>query len=152
MKRTSQRRTVGAVLSVHVGGAAVCLAVTLPEADFAFFGPSSLKDAASSALFSHPALFIISVHKTAWSTGRWLKIGKVEVPSHLLAPQPKFIQDGLKPNKFSLYIGGVIRSATRAECEGLECCAVWDPEHVEQRLQDHLAGVPNKWVEQLRIK
>jgi hypothetical protein len=43
------------------------------------------------------------------------------------------------------------RAATAAECEGLERDAVWDPEHIEDRLRDHFAGRPNEWVESLRV-
>jgi len=43
-------------------------------------------------------------------------------------------------------------NATRAACEGLERSAVWDPEHVEDRLRDHRAGRPNKWVESIALK
>lgn len=92
------------------------------------------------------------VHKSAWANGRWRKLSKIDLPPELLAPEPKFIQDILDPSKFELYVGGEIRPATRSECEGLERCAVWEPEHVEQRLADHLAGVANISVEQLRIK
>jgi hypothetical protein len=41
--------------------------------------------------------------------------------------------------------------ATLAECSGLERAAVWDPEHVVDRLRDHAAGRPNQWVESLKI-
>jgi hypothetical protein len=152
MKTVSQRRTVGAVLQVPLGTVGACVALTLPEVDFAFFGPAAVEDAASPKLFSHPILFRVAVHRSAWSTGRWRKVAKLDVPSGLLEPQPKFMQDAFNPSKLALYVGGEIRPAGRAECEGLERMAVWDPEHVEQRLQDHLAGVPNVWVEQLRIK
>ena len=43
-------------------------------------------------------------------------------------------------------------SATRAQCAGLERSAVWDPEHVEDRLRDRRAGRPNKWAESLALK
>jgi hypothetical protein len=152
MKPASQRRIVGAVLRVPIGEGIQCLALTLPEADFAFFGPAALVDDASANLFSHPVLFRVAVHKSAWSTGRWSRVARVEVPQDLLAPLPKFIQDPLNASKFELYVGGEIRPAIRAECEGLERAAVWEPEHVEQRLRDHLAGVPNVWVEQLSIQ
>jgi hypothetical protein len=152
MKSKVQRRVVGAVLSVPLETSGVCFAVTLPEADFAFFGPTAAKDAASNKLFTHPVLFRVAVHKSAWVTGRWSRLSKVELPPSLLAPEPKFIQDALNPSKFELYIGGVIRPATRSECEGLEQAAVWEPEHVEDRLRDQLVGVPNIWFEQLRIK
>jgi hypothetical protein len=44
------------------------------------------------------------------------------------------------------------QKATRAECEVLERSAVWDPEHVEDRLRDHRAGRPNKWAASLALK
>lgn len=152
MKTKAQRRNVGVVLKIPLDGNVACFALTLPEADFAFFGPEAAQDAPTSKLFSHAVLFRVAVHKSAWSLGRWSKVGKVEVPVSLLTPVPTFIQDALDPSMFQLYIGGNIRPAKRSECEGLECCAVWEPEHAEQRLRDHLAGVPNVWVEQLRIK
>jgi len=42
--------------------------------------------------------------------------------------------------------------ASIEDCEGLETAAVWDPEHVEDRLRDHFDGRPNRWVESLRLK
>ena len=152
MKNTAQRRTVGAVLSVPLSSQKLCFAITLAEADFAFYGPEVKTDATSERLFAHPVLFRVAVHKSAWATGRWSKVAKLSLPPQLLAPEPKFIQDALDPRKFQLYVGGEIRPATRMECEGLERAAVWEPEQVEQRLEAHLAGVPNAWLEQLRIK
>ena len=42
--------------------------------------------------------------------------------------------------------------ASAEECEGLEVAAVWDPQHVEDRLRDHFDGRPNRWVESIRLK
>jgi hypothetical protein len=42
--------------------------------------------------------------------------------------------------------------ATAQECAGLEVAAVWDPEHVEDRLRDHFDGRPNIWVESIRLE
>lgn len=152
MNVKSQRRTVGVVLRVPLSPEQACFAVTLPDADIAFFGPNATEHAGSARLFEHPILFRVAVHKSAWSTGRWIKLSKVAVPSEVLAPVPKFIQDALDPKKFELYIDGQIRAATRLECQGYERAAVWEPDQVEQRLRDLLAGVQNIWVEQLRIK
>lgn len=44
------------------------------------------------------------------------------------------------------------RPATIDSCRDLEIAAIWDVEHVEDRLRDHLDGRPNKWVESLQIK
>jgi hypothetical protein len=43
------------------------------------------------------------------------------------------------------------RSATFEDVRHLERAAVWEPEHVEDRLRDHFDGRPNKWVESLRL-
>jgi hypothetical protein len=40
--------------------------------------------------------------------------------------------------------------ATLEECLTLEPSGVWDPEHVEDRLRDHFAGRPNRWLDSLR--
>lgn len=44
------------------------------------------------------------------------------------------------------------RPASFEDCQHLERAAVWDPEHVEDRLRDHFDGRPNKWVDSLRLK
>lgn len=150
MKR--QQRTVGAVLVVALGDGTYCFAITLPEADFAFVDLRASDTSLPPDLVTRPVLFRVAVHKSAWANGRWLKVSKVDLPAHLQRPQPTFMQDALDPQKFQIYVGGEIRAATRAECEGLERAAVWDPEHVESRLRDHYAGVPNCWLESLRMK
>lgn len=68
-----------------------------------------------------------------------------------------FKQDPIS-GKLSIYWSGPANGAwgeddaTRTECEALERAAVWDPEHVEDRLRDHREGRPNSWVESLRIR
>jgi hypothetical protein len=42
-------------------------------------------------------------------------------------------------------------AASEQECEGLEVAAIWDPQHVEDRLRDHFDGRPNLWVESIRL-
>ena len=48
--------------------------------------------------------------------------------------------------------GGVERTATQAECEGLERLAVWSALQIEDRLRDARAGRPNRWVEIVKIR
>lgn len=62
------------------------------------------------------------------------------------------MQDVMNSKLFSNYDNGKIRRATKMACEGLERAAVWEPEHVEERLRDLYVGKPNIWVEQLKIK
>lgn len=123
---------------------------TLPEADFAFFDLRTSSDVPVEEVVRHPIAFRVAVHKSAWTNGRWVRVGKADPPAELLAPVPKFIRDPIN-GQLSIYLRGDIRPATREKCVGLECCAVWDPEHVEDRFRDHCAGVPNVWVRQLAL-
>ena len=42
-----------------------------------------------------------------------------------------------------VYHCGIEWPASPSEIEGLECAAMWEPHHVEERLRDHFAGIPN---------
>lgn len=147
---SKQRRIVGAVLKVPLDGQWHSYAWTLPEADFAFFDLRTKSDAPVEEVVRNPIAFRVAVHKSAWVTGRWPRVGKASPPPAILAPVPTFIRDAID-GRFSIYLLGEIRRATREECLGLERCAVWDPEHIEDRLRDHFNGVPNKWVESLSL-
>jgi hypothetical protein len=146
-----QRRVIGAVLRVPLGKRYHAYAWTLVEADFAFFDLRAESVVPVEEVVRHPIAFRVAVHKSAWVTGRWQRVGKVEPPADVLAPVPTFIQDPLS-GRFSIYVLGDIRPATREECLGLERCAVWEAEHVEDRLRDHFAGLPNTWVESLALR
>ena len=147
-----QRRTVGAIVRIPLGDGWHSYGQILNEADFAFFDVRTREDLDVEDIVNRSILFRVAVMNHAVTSGRWRKIGTAPVTDTLARPQPKFIQDALDPSQFQIYVGGEIRSAARHECEGLERVAVWEPEHVEDRLRDHFAGRPNKWVESLRIR
>jgi hypothetical protein len=145
-----QRRAVGAVLKVPLGGDCHAYAWTLPEVDFAFLDLRAKFSVPIEEVVRHPIAFRIGVHKSAWVRGRWPRVGKAEPTPEILAPVPTFIRDPID-GRFSVYLLGEIRPVNREECVGLERCAVWDPEHVEDRLRDHFNGVPNRWVQSLAL-
>jgi hypothetical protein len=147
----SIRRAIGAVHAVPLAGDLHGFCIALQDADFAFIDHRSKSLHLPAGLLAMPILFRIAIHKSAWTKGRWPRVGMVKLPPGLQSAVPMFMRDALRPDQYSLYVGGEIRAATRAECMGLERMAVWDPEHAESRLQDHLAGRPNAWVRQLAI-
>ena len=104
--------------------------------------------------FARPIIVRIDVMDYAFSSGRWPVVGNLPVEGDR-GPEVFFKQDAISGD-LSLYsedasTGEVFsRRASFEEVEGLERAAVWDPDHVEDRLRDHIAGVPNKWVESLR--
>ena len=152
MATKRQRRVVGAVLRVPLGDGTHVYAQTLKDADFAFFDSRSEAERPIDEVVSLPVLFRVAVHRSAYADSRWPRVGKAVVRADLADPIAKFIQDPIDPDQFQIYWAGEIREATRQECEGLDRCAVWDPEHVEDRLRDHYSGRSNKWAESLRIR
>jgi hypothetical protein len=150
-----QRITTGAILEVNIEGQYYVYTQILGKAGYAFFDYKSkekLEDL--TVLLSARILFILSVYDDIITKGEWLKVGKLPIRSDLLVQPLQFIQDNLNPNNFEHYNPntGEITKATREECEGLERAAVWEANHVEDRIRDYYLGVPNIWVEQLKIK
>lgn len=99
-------------------------------------------------------LFINSVYKHAITKNRWKIIGASEIEPNLKNLPMEFIQDELDPNQFEIYDPntGEMKPAKKADCVGLERAAVWEPQHVEERIIDYFEGRPNKWFESLKIK
>ncbi len=132
-----QRWSKGAVLSVPFnGGQAYAQMLDFPE--MAFFSDAELSN----------FLFRIWVHKYCYSTGHWLRCGKAPVSAELQEEVQRFSKDRIS-GKYSIWVGSEERAASYAECQGLERAAVWDANHVEDRLADLAAGRENKWLNQL---
>lgn len=136
---TRQRWAKGAILAVPLSCGEVIEAQMLDRPEFAFFSPD---DRAK-------LLFRLWVHKSAYTSGRWLKIGMGDVPPELDKPVDRFKEDPIS-GKLSIYGHDGDTPAKLEECLSLERAAVWDPEHVESRLEDYLAGRPNKWAQNLK--
>ena len=104
----------------------------------------------TSAIVGHDILFLIAVHKTLLAPGNWGPIGRVPLEPSLHPPDAQAIWDDLNPDACQIIDGdGNIRPATLKECEGLEPAAVWEPEHVADRLRDAFAGRQNRWLRDL---
>ena len=152
MASKRQQRIVGAVVKIPLDEKHHTYGQILPEADVAVFDSRSVHDLSPVEVISTPVLFRVAVYNHAITKGRWPKIGSAPLRDEFQKPATKFIQDPLKPTEFSIYCGGETRRASRAECKGLELAAVWEPEHVEDRIRDHYRGAPNKWVQSLGIR
>ena len=149
----NQRIVLGSVIEIFLGDELYSYAQVVSKAElvfFDYFGNQIPKNLIESVCRKTP-LFFISVMHSAIKSGRWKIVGRCEISQALRSPREYFIQDVLT-KKFSIYTSGdgSIRPAERSEIEGLECAAVWEPEHVEDRLRDFRAGKPNVWVEQLK--
>ncbi len=149
-----QRRKVGDIISIPLTDGHFAFGIVLDSPLFGFFDyePSVQEAAPIDLIVSRPLLFRIDVQRYAIVNGIWKVIGHITPPASFLEPPTFFIQDEYTGALFTTMDGGTKIPATYEECEQLECCAAWDPEHVVSRLEDHFAGRPNKWVELLRPK
>lgn len=150
-----QRLTIGAFLSIQLSTNQYAYARILDNAAFAIYDFITQEvNTDLHSIANKPVLFIVSVYDYAVTSGRWKKLGKLQLEDSFRTLPMKFIQDALLPDRYSLYNPntGDIKDVNKDECIGLERAAVWEPEHVESRISDYYAGKPNIWVDQLRLK
>ena len=146
------KRVVGDVVRIRLPDGKFAFGRVLDEPLFAFYDLYGPAEGDAIQVVSKPVLFKIWVMNHAVASGRWKIIGNLPLEGHLREPVRFFKQDALNPREISIHCDGKDSPATTDECRGLERAAVWEPEHVEERLQDHLSGKSNIWVESLRLK
>jgi Immunity protein 26 len=150
-----QKIIVGSILQLKIRNQFYCYTQILGHGGYCFFDYRSIDKLENlDFLLKMPVLFIVGVYKDILTQGRWIKVGKIAIREDLKVQPMQFIQDTLNPDRFEQYNPntGEITPSTKEECKGLECAAVWEAEHVESRLEDYYNGVPNIWVEQLKIR
>lgn len=147
-----QRWATGAIVQVPLSATRHGYAQMLAEPEYAFFDVRTGRDLDPCNVVQNALLFRLWVMRYAHSKGRWRKIGSAPVANTLQKPVRRYKQDPLTGKLFTTIDGTDATPATRTQCRRLECAAVWEPEHVEDRLRDHFAGRPNAWVESLRPK
>ena len=142
------RRRVGDVAIIPLGeGNLIAYAVVLDDASFAIFDARG--DLSVERALQRTPMFYVAVMDSAIKSGRWpvITVPKDFVPQ--LSAPATFMQDPLNPEKIHIYHLGRMTPATREDIAGLECTAVWSPEHVEDRVRDEYFGRRNKWLESL---
>ena len=95
--------------------------------------------------------FSIWVMNYALRKKSWQTLDIELSPEHFLLPKFFFIKDALSGELYKTIDGSQQIETTIDECRELERAAVWDPEHVEERLFDLYKRRPNKWVELYKI-
>ncbi len=149
------RRRDGDLLRIDLGDGRHSYAQVAAEPLIVFFDGAYADALAAEKIVRLPVLFRLWVMNHAVTRGLWPVTGR-----HALGAEnerePFFFKQDTVTGSLSLYHSSFAstnweRLATASECEGLECAAVWDPEHVLDRLRDHYAGRPNKWVADMSI-
>jgi hypothetical protein len=119
--------------------------IEFPWAAFYRFRSKSSENAIDEVVQSE-VLFIIAAHKSLLEY--WKPVAKAEPDKRVHIPDAQAVWDS--PDECQIIDAkGEMRPATPEECRGLEPAAVWEPEHIADRLQDAFAGRPNQWLEDL---
>jgi hypothetical protein len=148
-------RKEGAFIEIALPNGKYSYGRILAKASFAFYDIYSDERVTDlDKIRKSKVLFINSVYKHAITKNRWKIIGVSEIEPNLKILPMEFIQDELEPTQFEIYSPntGIMKPAKKAECLGLERAAVWEPDHIEDRIVDYFEGRANKWYESLKIK
>jgi hypothetical protein len=151
-KHKRPARCVGDLVKIPLDDKWHVYARVLGRPLFAFYDSRTKAELPFNEIKKRPILFKIWVMDRAIASGRWKVVGSYALEDSLTEIPEFFKQDPINRQNFSIYRKGQERTAAPEECAGLERAAVWDPEHVEDRLRDHYAGKPNKWVESMKIR
>ncbi|WP_192820977.1 immunity 26/phosphotriesterase HocA family protein [Rufibacter sp. LB8] len=149
-----QRRTIGAVVEIPLDDGTHCYGIVLEDASVGVFKVKTNENLEIPDILNKEVLFIVAVYNEAITSGRWKKVGKVQLDGRFEVLPLKFIQDSHDATSIDIYNPntGEITPSTKEECMGLECAAVWAAEHVESRIIDYFNNKENVWVKQLALK
>ena len=78
--------------------------------------------------------FFVGVYSDILTNGKWTVIGNIPFAHDDDAWRPPTYVKDILNGKYSIYERGIIRSATKHECNGLELTATWDEHHLIERL------------------
>ncbi|MGE3807421.1 MAG: immunity 26/phosphotriesterase HocA family protein [Gemmataceae bacterium] len=146
------RRRVGDVIAIPLNDGMNGYGRVLREPLIAFYDFQCELHPPLEKIVSSPVAFVIFVMNHPITDGSWPVLGTAPLTAEL-GVEPLFFKKDPITGALAIYRDstGDERPATRDECAQLECAAVWDPEHVVSRLRDHFAGIPNKWVDSMRV-
>ncbi|MBK8252950.1 MAG: immunity 26/phosphotriesterase HocA family protein [Polyangiaceae bacterium] len=155
-KKTRRGRwRVGDVVAIPLGESGqVGFGLVLKAPLMAFFDASvpTGREPSAEQILRYPVAFKIWVMRKPLVSGEWPRLGSVEVPDALMEEPWFFMQDALNGKITITKTGAEQFPPEPGQVDNLECAAVWSACHVVDRLQDHFAGRPNKWVESARPK
>jgi hypothetical protein len=103
-------------------------------------------------VLGRPVLFIVAVYDRAIGLD-WPVVGRVPAGSTVPTVPERFTQDLFNLQRCKIIdVDGNMRPATPEECVGLERAAVWEVEHVAERIRDHYAGRTNVALDHMKVK
>lgn len=149
------KRKVGDILLIDLGSGHHAYAQVADKALVVFFAGVFDEEILDVQVPKLPVLFRLCVSDHAITKGIWPIVGSQPLTPEN-AQEPFFYKQDKINGRLFLYHSTFAatnyeRAASLNECEGLECAAVWEPEHVVDRIRDHVSGRKNRWIELLKI-
>jgi Immunity protein 26 len=149
-----QKWTNGAIVKIPLKNKTYGYGQLLDKGTILIYNIRTPEDLSTPKVVDLKKLFIVAIYNSVIPSGRWVKIGKEDIKKQYEVLPFQYIQDALNLSLFEIYDpnDGSIKKATKSQCRNLECCAVWEAEHVESRINDYFDEIPNVFFKQLKIK
>lgn len=142
-----RKQKLGDIVRIDIGNGKHFHAVALTNPLFAFFDGVSEGDEPGKDVRHRPVLFKLWVMDSAAKSGRWPIVGQLDPLMVSALDSTVFFNQDRISGRISAYdaITNAQSPISFEEADRLEAAAVWSPEHVEDRLRDHINGTSNKW-------
>ena len=144
--------TPGFIYQIALPDGSFAYALMANKIETVFFDINPRTPVSAEVVLSSPVLFRTVVMNAALR--RWTRIASVSVSQELAKPGRYYREDALHKGRFAIRDLGTADyngvPATREECIGLECNAVWSQIHIETRLMDQFAGRQGRWTGPLK--
>jgi hypothetical protein len=127
-----KRKKIGDVYAIPLPNKKYAFGRVFKDAGFGVYEHigESIEDTPKSENYQ----FIVGVYDHALKSGEWTVVENRPFDDEDAAyPPPMCIIDSIS-GEYSIYHKGEIRNATKSECEGLEIAAVWDANHITDRI------------------
>lgn len=141
-----QRILIGALVELDLGGDNFAYARIVSKSELAFYDRLvSGRSSCYETMYGGQIAFVTSVMNSAVRSGRWKIVDKQPLEPELTQERRYFMRDALT-GQYSIYysVTGETHHSSAELCVNLERAAVWDAEHIEDRLRDHFASRPNE--------
>lgn len=152
MARRPARPKPGSVYAIRLSDGDYAFGQVCAGGDFAFFDwKAATPPPEIETVVEHAVAFRIPVAVDAPAAGHWELIGSAVLHGALSLPGRYKHRPVGSPQVF-LYTEGRSVPSSEDEVKGFEVLATWFSNHVEQRLEDHFAGRPNKYAQSLELR
>lgn len=148
MPKKKRRLKVGDVFAIPLSNREFAYGRVCPPPRYAFYKLKSNQILPLESVIRAPVAFIVFGWDDPIRDGTWPVVGHAPLPPDL-QKEPLFFKKDIITGKLTIYRDSTGKEvpATKKQCKNLECAAVWDPDHVIQRLEDLFAGRKNQEFE-----